>query len=47
MSSIRSAKEVFTHPTHFLAFGFGSGLFPKAPGTMGTLVAIPIFILMS
>jgi len=27
-------------PIHLLAFGFGSGLFPKAPGTMGTLVAI-------
>jgi phosphatidylglycerophosphatase A len=25
----------------FLAFGFGSGLSPFAPGTMGTLVAIP------
>lgn len=27
---------------HFLALGFGSGLSPKAPGTMGTLAAIPI-----
>jgi len=34
------------HPAHFLAFGFGSGLSPKAPGTAGTLVAFPIFFLL-
>ena len=33
--------------THFLALGFGSGLSPKAPGTAGTLAAIPIYILLS
>ena len=30
----------------FLAFGFGSGKAPVAPGTCGTLVAIPIYLLM-
>ncbi|MCU7797004.1 MAG: phosphatidylglycerophosphatase A [Candidatus Thiodiazotropha sp. (ex Myrtea spinifera)] len=34
------------NPMHFLAFGFGSGLAPKAPGTFGTLVAIPIYLLL-
>ena len=29
------------NPLHFLAVGFGSGLSPQAPGTMGTLAAIP------
>jgi phosphatidylglycerophosphatase A len=29
-------------PAHFIALGFGSGLAPFAPGTFGTLVAIPI-----
>jgi len=29
-----------------LAFGFGSGLSPKAPGTAGTLVAIPLWLLL-
>jgi len=29
-----------------LAFGFGAGLAPKAPGTAGTLVAIPFYCLM-
>ena len=39
-------KVVFGSPSGFLAFGFGSGLSPFAPGTMGTLVAIPfIFVL--
>lgn len=32
---------------HFLAFGFGAGYSPKAPGTMGTLVALPIIWLLS
>ena len=32
-------------PTHLLALGFGSGLVPKAPGTFGTLAAIPLFLL--
>ena len=31
-------------PTGFLAFGFGSGLSPVAPGTMGTLAAIPLAV---
>jgi len=30
-----------------LAFGFGSGLSPKAPGTMGTLAAIPLWWLLA
>ena len=33
-------------PTGLLAFGFGAGLSPIAPGTMGTLVAIPFAILL-
>lgn len=41
-------KVVFGSPSGFLAFGFGSGLSPFAPGTMGTLVAVPfIFALRS
>lgn len=31
------------HPAHFLALGFGAGLAPKAPGTFGTLVGLPLF----
>ena len=39
-------RKVLTNPVHFLAFGFGSGLAPIAPGTFGTLAAIPLFLLM-
>lgn len=42
-----SWRVVLTHPVHFFAFGFGAGLSPVAPGTFGTLIAIPIFIGMS
>ncbi|NOY63180.1 MAG: phosphatidylglycerophosphatase A [Gammaproteobacteria bacterium] len=37
---------VLRNPVHLLAFGFGSGLAPRAPGTVGTLAAIPIFLLL-
>tara|TARA_R110002110_G_scaffold415859_1_gene658630 strand:+ start:26334 stop:26810 length:477 start_codon:yes stop_codon:yes gene_type:complete len=40
-------KTVLSHPIHFLAFGFGSGLFPRAPGTVGTLVAIIPYLFFS
>jgi phosphatidylglycerophosphatase A len=41
-----SFKDLLTNPNHFFAFGFGSGLVRKAPGTFGTLAAIPIFWLI-
>jgi len=31
---------------HFLAFGFGAGKAPAAPGTFGTLVGIPAYLLL-
>ena len=40
-------KFTLSNPIQFLALGFGSGLAPKAPGTFGTLAAIPLFLLMS
>ena len=33
-------------PSLLLAFGFGSGLAPKAPGTFGTIAAIPLWLLL-
>lgn len=41
------APQFRRHPVQFLAFGFGSGLAPKAPGTAGTLVAIPLYLLFA
>ena len=41
-----TSGSVFKNPVHFLALGFGSGLAPKAPGTAGTLVAIPLYLVL-
>jgi phosphatidylglycerophosphatase A len=35
------------HPAHWVALGFGSGLSPKAPGTVGTLWAWLTFLVLS
>ncbi len=40
------AGFAFSHPAHFIAFGFGAGLSPFAPGTVGTLLAFPIWWLI-
>jgi phosphatidylglycerophosphatase A len=36
--------RIWRNPIHILAFGLGSGLAPVAPGTFGTLVAVPIYL---
>lgn len=33
-------------PEHLIAFGFGAGLAPIAPGTVGTLVGLPFFLVL-
>lgn len=40
-------RQVLTDPVLFLAFGFGSGLARKAPGTFGTVAAIPLYCLLA
>ena len=44
--AIRARHQVWRNPWHFLAFGFGSGLAKWAPGTFGTLAAIPVYLLL-
>lgn len=34
-----SMRFLFSHPCHLISLGFGSGLAPVSPGTMGTLFA--------
>jgi phosphatidylglycerophosphatase A len=46
MTNRLTAREVFSNPIHFLAYGFGSGLSPKAPGTVGALVGIIVYLLL-
>lgn len=38
--------SIWKNPLHFIAFGFGSGAMPVAPGTFGTLIAIPFYLAM-
>ena len=39
-------RFVLSRPAHLIAFGFGAGLAPVAPGTFGTLLAFPLFWLL-
>jgi len=42
-----SWRFLLSHPAHLVAFGFGVGLAPVAPGTWGTLLALPVYWLVS
>lgn len=46
MNPIRLKTKVWQDPIYFIAFGFGSGLMSKAPGTWGTLAAVPLYLLL-
>jgi len=39
-------RFLIAHPAHWIALGFGAGLAPVAPGSFGTLVALPIAALL-
>lgn len=39
--------KVWRNPMYFLAFGFGTGLIKRAPGTWGTCAGIPIYLLIA
>ena len=40
------ARSVFSDPAFFLAYGFGAGLAPQAPGTVGSVVGMFLFVPM-
>ena len=40
------SPQLLRHPVDLLALGFGSGLLPRAPGTAGTIAAIPLYLVM-
>ena len=42
-----SARFMLRHPAHWIALGFGSGLSPRAPGTVGTLWGWVSFLVLS
>ncbi len=47
MTTVRIEPSMLRDPRHLLSLGFGAGLAPRAPGTAGTLVAIPFFLLLA
>jgi len=40
-------RFLIAHPAHFIAFGFGTGLAPVAPGTVGTLLGFPVYFALA
>jgi len=40
-------RFLLSRPAHLVAFGFGAGLAPFAPGTFGTLLAFPLYWLFN
>jgi phosphatidylglycerophosphatase A len=44
MSTLLNKNFILKNTHHMIALGFGAGLYKKAPGTLGTLVAIPFFL---
>ncbi len=45
MSTAPTFASLVRNPVHFVAFGFGAGLAPKAPGTVGSMAALPLYLL--
>ena len=45
MTTLPDWRFMLRHPAHLIALGLGSGLAPKAPGTFGTLAALPRYAL--
>jgi phosphatidylglycerophosphatase A len=41
------ARFLLAHPAHFIALGFGAGLAPRAPGTVGTAAALLLYWLLA
>ena len=46
-SRVPDARFLVSHPAHFLALGFGSGLVPWAPGTFGTAAGWLLYLLLA
>lgn len=47
MSTPQKSRPDLRNPVHVLAFGFGAGLSPLAPGTAGTLLGVFIYLSMA
>ena len=47
MTTQPTFASLLRNPVHAAAFGFGAGLAPIAPGTIGSLVALPLYWLLA
>jgi phosphatidylglycerophosphatase A len=47
ISTQQLTTRVFRDPHYFIGFGFGSGLLSPAPGTWGTLAAVPLYCMIA
>src|SRR3990172_9218817 len=47
MSVVDPSRPLPRRLIHFLAQGFGAGRIPFAPGSFGTLVAVPVYLLLA
>ena len=43
----QNLKLIWRKPVYFIAFGFGAGAIPFAPGTWGTLVGVFLYLLIA
>ena len=46
-TTIPTFQQLIRNPIHLLAFGFGSGLLPKAPGTAGTIMGVLFWCMLA
>ncbi len=44
---VQSCRAMLLNPVYCLTLGFGTGLSPKAPGTVGTLLGFPLYYLVT
>ena len=45
LSTLPISPKLLCNPIHFISLGFGAGLSPLAPGTIGTLVGVILYLL--
>lgn len=46
MSAKPLPRSIWSNPIQFIATGFGSGALPYAPGTWGTVMGVPLYLLL-
>ena len=45
--NMNKTQSIWTNPVHFFASAFGAGAMPIAPGTFGTIMAIPLVLILA